>query len=592
MYDTTSDVLLEDGEDIELGGTVWDDWSVEFTVVSGDGDDGACDAMDGADPDGPDCDISEYDEMDPDQTDALLQQITVTYDHKLDGVEALEVGESLEFPGGKFKLTFRGFLTNDFRESSCVGDGEGNIVVERGDEDYQISISFTGDDNNRYDDVRLDEGPFAKGNMFVIDGTVYTYDKYKVIDNIAGDDADDQVKVTLDPAIRGNRQKITLNRFCDPENEDGDDGDGNPLPNCDDVDEEITVRTLALTDAMDDDDAEDMENDDEVEIGTEDLFVKNNAINGLTMLYDGSKSITFADDADDLVLTVNANMVGVLDAFDVDEHKLELWVVEEGDKYNDLNSTDYDEDFDQNGDGDDDDTLIYMEDDNDEGVVIDLCDRDYDEDDTWDYNNAVGMYEQDCTCNADCTIDACVVNDVIVLEEDIDTMLITPDGGNTYDLDWGTDNRIDSVNICHPRDDVDATVFLGTEEEETLAEYTITKDDVGTEKEAACCRFKVEDFAVTGTAGGTVSTVVVNPVGNLVVSESAADETKNLVLVGGPAVNAMTEAAGVTADEIDAAVDKYVVKKVDNTLVVAGWEADDTVAGANALISWLKANAH
>ncbi len=595
VYDTTSDVLLEDGEDIELGGTVWDDWSVEFTVVSGDGVDGACDAMDGADPAGPDCDISEYDEMDEDQDDALLQQITVTYDHKLDGAEALEVDESLEFPGGRFKLTFKGFLTNDFRESSCVGDGEGNIVVERGDEDYQIVVSFTGDDNNRYDDVRLDEGPFGKGNMFVIDGTVYTYDKYKAIDNTDGDDSDDQVKVTLDPVIRGNRQKITLDRLCDPEDEEGTAAGCDfttTFCDCEDIPEEITVRTLALTDAMDDDDDEDMENDDEIEIGTEDLFYKENAINGLLMLYDGSKLITFADNLTDLAITVNANMVGTLDDFDVDEHKLDLWVVEEGDKYTDINSTGTLAGADVNADGDDDDTLIYIQDDNGERVVIDLCDRDYDEDDTWDYNNAVGMYEQDCNCTVNCAIDTCVVDDVIVLEEDADTMLIAPDGGNTYSLDWGTDNRIDSVDICHPRDDVDATVFLGTEEEETLAEYTITKDDVGTEKEAACCRFKVEDFAVTGTAGGSVSTVVVNPVGNLVVSESAADGTKNLVLVGGPAVNAMTEAAGVTSAEIDAATDKYVVKKVDNTLVVAGWEADDTVAGANALISWLKANAH
>jgi len=27
-------------------------------------------------------------------------------------------------------------------------------------------------------------------------------------------------------------------------------------------------------------------------------------------------------------------------------------------------------------------------------------------------------------------------------------------------------------------------------------------------------------------------------------------------------------------------------------VVVAGWDADDTVTGANALISWLQANAH
>ncbi len=582
VYDRTSDVVLEDGEDIEIGGKVWNDWEVGFKTVD------TCNS----DPTG-DCDISEYDEMDDNMEDALLDEITVTYRHKLDGAEALEPGESLEFPGGRFKLTFKGFLTNDFRESSCVGEGEGNIVVARGDEDYQIVVSFTGDDNNRYNDVRLDEGPFGKGDLFVIDGTVYSYDKYKEIDNTADKDSDDQVKVTLDPVIRGNRQKITLNRYCDPDNENGDDGDGNPLPNCEDVPETLTVRTLALTDAMKDDDPDRMQNDNEIDITTEDLFYKENAINGLTMLYDGSKMITFADNLTDLDITVNPRMVGTLNDFDVDEHKLSMWVVEEGDKYTDINSTEDNTDtMDLNADGDDDDTLIYVQDNNDERVVIDLSDRDYNENEAWDYNNAVGMYKQNCTCNTDCSIDACAVDNVIVLDEDIDTTLITPAGGDTYTLDWGTDNRIDSVDICHPRDDVDATVFLGTDEEETLAEYTITKDDVGTEKEAACCRFKVEDFAVTGTAGGTVSTVAVNPVGNLVVPESAADETKNLVLVGGPAVNAMTEAAGVTRDDISAATNKYIVKKIDNMVVVAGWEADDTVSGANALIDWLKTNAH
>jgi len=597
VYDTSSDVLLEDGEDIELGGTVWDDWEVEFTTAD------TCED----DPTG-DCDISEYDEMDDDMEDALLDQVTVTYRHKLDGVEALEVGESLEFPGGRFKLTFKGFLTNDFRESSCVGEGEGNIVVERGDEEYQIAVSFTGDDNNRYDNVRLDEGPFKKGDTFVIDGTVYSYDKYKEIENTDGDDADDQVKVTLDPVIRGNRQKITLDRLCDPEDDQGTAAGCNFITtfcDCEDIAEEITVRTIALTDAMDDDDEDDMENDDEIDIGTEDLFYNDDAIHDLLMLYDGSRLITFADDFTDLDITVNEDMVGILTGFDVDEHKLSLWIEEEGDKYTDINSTATLAGADINADGDDDDTLVILQDDNGEKVVIDLCDRDYDEDDTWDYDNAVGMYEQvyDCalaTVSAVATDVTCglagrVLDDaaeVIVLDEDVDTMLTAPDGGNTYNVDWGTDNRVDSVDICHPRDDVDATVFLGTEEEETLAEYTITKDDVGTEKEAACCRFKVEDFAVTGTAGGTVSTVVVNPVGNLVVSESAADETKNLVLVGGPAVNAMTEAAGVTRDDISSAADRYVVKKVDNMVVVAGWDADDTVTGANALISWLQANAH
>jgi len=51
----------------------------------------------------------------------------------------------------------------------------------------------------------------------------------------------------------------------------------------------------------------------------------------------------------------------------------------------------------------------------------------------------------------------------------------------------------------------------------------------------------------------------------------------------------MTESI-VTADEISATADRYVVKKSGNMIVVAGWTADDTVAAGNALINWLKAN--
>jgi len=592
-YDTGSDVLLEDGEDLEIGGTVWNDWEVTFHVVNDCVD---ADTDDEYDANGPDCDISEYDEIDDTTQNGLLQEIEITYKHKLDGAEALEEDESLEFPGGRFKLTFKGFRTNDFRGSSCSGMGEGDILVERGDEDYQIKVSFTGDDNNRYADVRLDEGPFRKGDAFVLDGVVYKYDKYQTIENGAGD-TDDQVKVTLDPVIRGNRQKITLDRLCDPENDQGTAAGCDftaAFCDCNSTAEEITIRALALTDAMDDKDIDRYENDEDVDVTTEDLFFKNNAINGLTMLYDGSRLVIFADSLADGYLTVNPNMIGILDDFDVDEHRVWLWAEEEGDKYLDINSTtDNTLTWDTNADGDDDDTLVLIMDDNNERVVIDLGDRDYDETVTWDFDNALGMYERDCNCTTDCQVDVCDVTEVIVLDEDRDSLLIAPVGGNSYTVDWATDNRIDSVDVCHYKDDVDATVFLGTEEEETLAEYTITKDDVGTEKTAACCTFKVEDFGVTGTAGGgAVTSAVVNPVGTLVVAESSADETKNLVIVGGPAVNAMTEAAGVTADEISAASDKYIVKKVGSKVVVAGWEADDTVAGANALIGWLKANAH
>ena len=76
---------------------------------------------------------------------------------------------------------------------------------------------------------------------------------------------------------------------------------------------------------------------------------------------------------------------------------------------------------------------------------------------------------------------------------------------------------------------------------------------------------------------------------NLVAPEVSADASKNLIIVGGPAVNGMTT---VTAEQIAAASKKYIVKKDGRKLIVAGWTASDTVDAGNALIDWLKANVH
>ncbi len=588
VYDTTTNVVLKDGEDLELGGKVWEDWRVEFNVVDSCKNAGADPDFD---PNGPDCDISEYDEIDSSTTDALLQQITVTYKHKLDGVEALEKDESLEFPGGKFKLTFKGYMTNNYLPSTCSGAGEGNIVIERGDVNWGIKVSLTGKDGNRYNDVRLDEGPFSKNELFMINGVIYKYLKYESKANSKGK-ADDQVVVTLDPVISGSREKITLSRYCDPENKQGttelcDPATSDVLCDCDMVDydgdgnadSEITLRSLALTDALKDDNPEKVENDDDdINVDIDDLFIiagtdPDNPF-GITMLFDDSNAITFTDD---LYLTVNPAMVGTFSDFDVDEHGLSLWVEKEEGvdaslNYEDESPATYDSGKDKNNDGNDEDILVVLRNDKGEQVYIDLCDRGYDENDDYNYDNNVMLSG---------------VN--ITLDSDEDSLLITPLGYDQYTIDWGTDNRIDSVELCHPKDDVDATYFIGTEEQESRVKTTIVKEDVGTEKTAGCCTFTVDEFTVTAGEEAGITQTVVNPVGNIVVSEVGADLDKNLIIVGGPAVNSLCTA---TADEIAAASEKFIVRKDGKRLIVAGWESDDTTAAGNALIKWLQENIH
>lgn len=578
VYDLDSEVILKDGEDLEIGGEVKKDWEVEFDIL---------DEVCKDDPEG-DCDISEYDDMTTEN--ALLRKITITYNHDLDGDEALEEDESLMFPNN-FRLTYKGYMTNDYKESPCSGAAEGSITLDKGDAPYQLVVGLTGEDGNRYDEVRLDEGPFKKNELFMVNGVIYNYDKY---DDEEGDiDAEDEMEVTLDPVIRGGRKKLTLQRYCDP------DDDGNVATtytglNCEDVGGDILVRTLALTDALDDGatapyDSDDYENDDEIELDPYDLFVKDAAMTiagggTIDMLFDdGGNTIAFSTDIDtDLLLTVNADMVGEFDDFDVDDYPLEMSVVTEAGLTADPNGETSEVDL--NGDGDDDDILVIFETD-DGDVVVDMSDRNYDENVKYDFDTGVALWSPDFASGA-------IVKD---LDEDVDTLLITPDGGDEFTIDWGADNRVDAIEFCHPVDEVDSTYFIGTVEEETISESTITKADEGTEVSAGCCTFTVSKFDVTVSEGDgeETTTSVVNPiVGNIVVPEVAADTSRNLILVGGPAVNAMTEAAGVTKEDISAASDKYIVKKIGNKVVVAGWTADDTVAAGNALINWLKVNVH
>jgi hypothetical protein len=132
-------------------------------------------------------------------------------------------------------------------------------------------------------------------------------------------------------------------------------------------------------------------------------------------------------------------------------------------------------------------------------------------------------------------------------------------------------------------------LFIGTSEQATTIDTTITKADEGSEKTVGCCTYLVKEFGVS-TTGASATTVAVNPiVGSLVVPEIAANAQKNLIVVGGPAVNGLSS---LNKDEIQAATGQYVVKKDGNKVYVAGWTAADTVDAGNALIAWLQENAH
>lgn len=587
VYDTASQVVLEDGEDLELGGVEYDGWKVKWKDFKGN-----CSTF-------TDCDISAYET----NSYEVLEKIEVTYTKNLNGVDALGVDESLNFPS-QFLMTFKGYMTNSYKTSPCSGEGEGDIKLDRASEVHELLLSFTADDGNRYDEVILGEGPLEKNDLFVLDSGVWEYSKYEAEEGQT--DKDDTVDVTRKPLISGSKVKRTLNRLCDPDGT-GSNSFGNctvgvtPTCNCTGL-SDIEMRKIALVDAMDDDAPADYERDDDVTLSPDSLFWGTDSegtYSGVLWFDDSGNTIIYSNNKDDAWLTIEPNMVGTLTEFDAD-NTLEMDVVRECNFAGDVNANQtYNWTCDYNFDGgngtgntlNDDDLLVILKasdsGEGDEYTVVDLTDRGYDEGVTWKHSNSVGLYTAFGTNPSTNSGDR-----IVTLDEDQDTLLIAPFSGEQYTLDWGVDNRIDSVALCHPKDNVDSTYFLGIGEEATYVQDTVTKDDEGKEVTAGCCTFTVKEFSVdVGDEGAkTYTSSTVNKIiGHLVVPEVGADTTKNLVIVGGPAVNGMCTA---TTDDIAAATDKFVVKKDGNLLIVAGYEYEETLAAGDALVDWLNANIH
>ncbi len=647
VYDIANQVVLEDGEDLTIGDETWTGWEVGVNAVH-------CN-------DSNDCedDITQYKGLDS-AHDLVLDTVTVTLTEDVDESQddelwhALRIGDDLNIPGD-FKLTFKGYMSSAFRDVVCSGDGEGNIVVAPGEEPYQVVVGLTDDKNNRYD-LRLDNGPFEESgdeDAFLVGGKMYQF-----IDASFSDEDNenlDEWEVDLKPVGSGSKQSIKLYHMCDVENDTKSNATNQCDPSktdassqncsCDAIDE-VVFRTVALSDAFDDDDCS-LNNDEEVKKKAEDLFWADTTVNGVDMvlIYDeGDKDIilslknpwgTSTYSHTQPLLLVDPELAtptvdGVVSAFDDFENsgsELYLWVERELD----LDAYDLDpcsgattNGIDINDDDDTDDLLIYAENEDGERVVIDMSERGQSETGgSDDYAHSVGVYTTECVVNGtngssaneciyadpatnttyNCTnvsFSGCVLQDDIysnviktkVIDDDQDSVLYVPEGGDTYTIDWGTDNEITSVEICHPQSAVDSTFFIGTQEEETVVYDEITEADVGNTITAGCCEFTVSNFTMEASGGdGSVSytKVTVNDVGNLVVSEIGADTTKNLVIVGGPVVNGMST---VTAEELEAAPDKYIVRKDGSKIMVAGYLASDTREAGDQLIQWLKENVH
>jgi len=535
VYDTGTNIHLEDGEDIMLGGEVNEYWRVRFGVEN---------KLNSSN-----IETSDY----KDARGSVLENLTITYRHDV----VLGEGESLDFPT-TYKVSFNGFRTNDFRDSLCSGQGEGNIVIRK-DGDYQLLMGFTADDGNRYNDVRLDQGPFTQGDVFMINGRIF-----KLRDVEEDDDNEQLLRITLEDEIDGGSNEYELMAV------DSNQTNGS-----------FILNTIPFVDY--DDNTDDYEIEPDEDADDSDVFYSANIL-GIPMLY--SEGDLFLDipvdlsgsGSNDQMFGVSADQIGVFDDFEDDGNRLFISAVEEMVDLTPAANTE--------GQTDTDDVLLKIRNEEGEYVYLDLYDRNYDSGSNAYYDNALIAATDDIVDGYDVLPAA---NTIFWLDEDEDTDLYLPRGGDRFTVDWGGDYEIESVSICHPQDEVDATIFIGTTEEEAVMESLITSDDVGTEVTAGCCSFTVVDFGVEGEASVSVDERIINDVGNLVVAEANADQNKNLIIVGGPVVNGLSTA---TVDEIRVASGQYVVRKDNKRIIVAGLGAGDTLNAGNALIQWLKDHAH
>jgi len=527
VYDTTTNVKLEDGKDLELDNVKKDYWRVSFSSTTNTAGGASFNSLD----------TTEY----RSEAGTILDNITIEYRKKV----ILEEDETLEFPVN-FHLSFDGYRSTDYKECVASGDGEGNIKLEK-DGDYQLLLSFTDDGGNRFNDVHMDQGAFSEGDKFVLNGVIYEYDD-------AEEQADDvTMRITLKDLLNGGKVEVDLTA---------------------NTGSSFVYTTVPFQ--------EEAENSDTTTVDPDSVAADSDVFAGtyrtIPITYDGGE--LYLATAATQAIGVSAGVVGTLDDFEVNGNSLWMNVVAE-DGTTDLNE------YNLAGPAqDEDDILVQVYNEDGEYMLIDLYDRDYNSSTDVYYDQSVAV--SNSVVNSTHALNA-TRPIVRRLNDDRDTMLLVPEGGDQIIVDYGGDFEVEGVEIVHYQENCDATVFVGTSQEATLLESTITEADVGATKTAGCCTFTVKDFSVAGSGATAAATeTTVNPiVGNLVVSESGANVNKNLVIVGGPAVNGMTT---VTADEIAAASQKYIVKKDGKKLVVAGWTASDTIGAGNALISWLKAN--
>ncbi|MDI6730095.1 MAG: S-layer protein [Candidatus Altarchaeum sp.] len=492
--------------------------------------------------------------------DCLTQMILTQEDEQI-----LNVGDTIYFPTKAIKFSFEGFKDTDFGDVKCSG-GDDKIKIETND-NYKVLLSFTTKEGQRINNVRLDEGPYNSDDMFLIGDTVYQFvgaetETKDGIDQMKINIKDISNAINLDPIYIPTKNPNGFPGFTYKDFNKYDSGRDSACPTCDTYNKTISLGTGAQTQNV--------------------------------MLYlKGSKLWLDKNNDKNLSLnTINLNDI------QNDDCSARLWTADESKGEG------------NNSDDNSDDSLILFKGCLTDTTYIDLYDTDRkargDAGGNKDYKTTVkirleGTQGQTPVPQSNASLvcyDAALAPQFAtsgVLRCNDDTQLWSLNGADIFTVtNYGSDKQVKEVEICHPTKQSFMTYFIGKEKTEAEMIGTITEADVGKLKKIGCCEATVKSFGLSaGNATNATGTCTnMKPVGTLMVLDKNAG-TGNLIVVGGPSINTLAVSAGVTAAEISADSDKYVIKMVNkNTLVVAGWEAEDTNAATDKVVEWLLLNAH
>jgi len=479
---------------------------------------------------------------------------------------ALGVGDKIMFPNDAFYFSYEGFKTNKFVDVRCSGDDKKIEIKKVGDQ--QLTVSFTNDNGDRYDDVHLDQGPIKTGELFIVGGIVYEFKEAKTDPNVNG-----ELKVKIRDV--SSSEEISRNFKI---------GTGNLDINFDTFDGEAKSTSTTL-------------NYVPVASGSDGQgYITFKIVGSIPVTYDGSRLYLSADDG---LVGVNSTVVGNLGDFNIDDNSLILSIL------NEVNDS-----SDGNFDGQTENSLVRLKTSCGGGCNCQLIGDGQCQDVSSGETVFIDFYDRSGTTNSSVIspdtsnqkddwqnsvyIKGSTDKKGILNDEDNAKTLWLPNGGDEITVDYGSDDEIKAVTVCHPQTRVYETYFIGKGKNESKSTVTITAADIG--KLIPEIGYTLESFGVSTTGNATEKTEVTNmtveaecqtntimPIGSLVVSD-ASSPSGNLIIVGGSAVNTMGLTGIVAGDSK--------VEMSGSKLYVAGYTAAQTQQAANQVIDWLKTNVH